>query len=179
MKHVSNPCMPTYAFSSSLNVNNCRPVAFTKAKHRPNYLPVRQAAIVSLAVHSAIKEAAVWNTSEVPHSQTPRWVWIYVMDVATLLWPSPVGFPQKLQGSATNTMLEFMHKLYFDNTQQTARLRLCSLGSQPPALLSFYMSSIGCWLITNQPATEAKLETAATDVNEDRRWRGCVQTPSR
>jgi len=47
------------------------------------------------------------------------------------LTPLPVGFPQKLQGSAMTkeTKVPFRNILYFGNahTEQTATLRLCSL----------------------------------------------------
>jgi len=66
-----------------------------------------------------------------------------VVGVAALL-PLPVGFPQKLQGSARH------HEASLDNifiqihTQQTARLRLCSLLLYLQLCCPFYLSSIGC-----------------------------------
>jgi len=78
----------------------------------------------------------------------------------TGFWPSPVGFPQKLQGLATTNEVPLNNMFYLYHTQQTARPLLTWLPT--PALLHFYMSSIGCRLIGNQPAAEAKLGTAAT-----------------
>jgi len=66
------------------------------------------------------------------------------------LTPLPVGFPQKLQGSAMTRDQGSVWKHFCiqhaHHTQQTARRRVCSLSSQPPALLPFHTSSIGCWL---------------------------------
>jgi len=49
----------------------------------------------------------------------------------TLLWPSPVGFPQKLQGLSDNNEVPFDNMVLFNtrNTKQTARRHVCSLAS--------------------------------------------------
>jgi len=49
-------------------------------------------------------------------------------DIVTRLWPSPVGFLQKLQGLADSTEVPLGNIfIRTHNAQQTANLRLCSL----------------------------------------------------
>jgi len=70
----------------------------------------------------------------------------------TVPWPSAVGFPSpNYQEFATTNEVLSVNMLYFSGYRTT-----------PPLLTlncSFYESRVGSWLIANQPAAKAKLET--------------------
>jgi len=90
------------------------------------------------------------------------------MTVADLA-PLPVGFPQKLQGLPDNSEVPLDNMVYFTRTPHTAdrtTTRLLTLlpTSSSAALLyqQHRLLTDGCWLIVNQSAAEARLETAGT-----------------